>query len=128
MTRSAAPAGAPRQAPAAEGPDTGPAIVPESARFEGLVTFRGRAQVDGEIEGEVLCRGCLRVGETGRVVGTVEADELVVEGVLEGEATARSRIELAPTARVEGTIRAPRLQLAEGCVLEGRCETTPEAP
>ncbi len=103
--------------------DPGPIIVGESARFEGLVTFRGRAQVDGEIEGEIVCRGTLRLGETARVRGTIEVDELIVAGALEGEATARERIELTSTARVKGILRAPRLALADGCVVEGRCET-----
>jgi cytoskeletal protein CcmA (bactofilin family) len=113
-------------APGTEGsPDPGPVVVPESARFEGLLTYRGRAQVDGEVEGEILCRGTLRVGEHGRVIGTIEADELIVAGVLEGEATARRRLELTATARVRGTIRSPLLQFADGCCVEGRCETGP---
>jgi cytoskeletal protein CcmA (bactofilin family) len=103
--------------------DLDPIIVGESARFEGLVTFRGRAQVDGEIEGEIVCRGTLLLGETARVRGTIEVDELIVAGALEGEANARERIELTSTARVKGILRAPRLALADGCVVEGRCET-----
>ena len=117
---AAAPA---RSAAAAAEPDAGPVVVPAQARFEGLLTFRGRAQVEGEVEGEILCRGTLRIGEQGRVVGTVEADEIIVAGALEGEATARDRIELRGTARVQGTVRSPRVHLEDGCRLEGRCES-----
>jgi len=108
--------------------DPGPVLVPASARFEGLLTFRGRGTVEGEVEGEIVCWGTLHVGARGRVIGTVEADEVIVDGVLEGEATARNRLVLAATARVKGTVRAPRVHLAEGCVLEGRCETVRPAP
>jgi cytoskeletal protein CcmA (bactofilin family) len=104
-------------------PDFGAVAVPESARFEGLLTFRGRARVDGEIEGDILCRGAVRIGERGRVVGTIEADEVIVAGTLEGQATARDRLELTGTARVRGTVRAPRVHLEDGCQLEGRCES-----
>jgi cytoskeletal protein CcmA (bactofilin family) len=103
-------------------------VVPESARFEGLLTFRGRAQIDGEVEGEILCRGTLRLGETSRVVAQIEADELVVAGFFEGDATARHRIQLTPTARVKGVIRAPKLSMEDGCVLDGRCETAAPEP
>ena len=75
-------------------------LVGESGRFEGLVTFHGSAQVDGEIEGEIVCRGTLRLGETARVSGVIEVDELIVAGSLKGEATARKRIELTATARI----------------------------
>ena len=115
-----------RSAPrAGDSLDPGPVVVPEMARFEGLLTFKGRAQVQGEVEGEILCRGCLRVGEAGRVKGTIEADEVVVAGVLEGDVIARQRIELAATARVTGTIRSPRVHMEDGSLLEGRCETGP---
>ena len=100
-------------------------LVGESGRFEGLVTFRGSAQVDGEIEGEIVCRGTLRLGETARVSGVIEVDELIFAGSLEGEVTARKRIELTATARIQATLRTPRLALADGCVMEGRCETGP---
>ena len=115
--------GAVRPRPAEDAPEPAPVVVPEAARFEGLLSFRGRARVDGEIEGEIVCRGTFVIGATGRIVGTIEADEVVVAGRVEGDVTARGRIELAPTARVQGTLRAPRIHLADGCVLEGRCET-----
>ena len=107
-------------------PDEFPSIavvVGESGRFEGLLTFRGRARIDGEVTGEIICRGTLWLGETARVSAVIEVDELMIEGTFAGEATARDRIELLPTARVHGTLRAPRLVLADGCVVEGRCET-----
>jgi len=100
-------------------------VVGESGRFEGLLTFRGRARIDGELVGEVICRGTLSLGEMSRVNAVIEVDELIVAGVLEGEATARRRIELTSTARVKGTIRAPRVALADGCRVEGRCVTSP---
>lgn len=104
-------------------PDRGPVVVGEEGRFEGLLTFRGRAQIEGEVEGEIVSRGTLRLGETARVKGVIEVDELIVAGCLEGEATARRRIELTSTARIKGTLRAPLLALADGCVVVGRCET-----
>jgi cytoskeletal protein CcmA (bactofilin family) len=115
----------PAAASVAESIDPGPVVVPETARFEGLLTFRGRAQVQGEVTGEILCRGSLRVGEPGHVKGTVEADEVVVAGVIEGDVVARDRIELAATARVTGTLRSPRIHMEDGSLLEGRCETGP---
>lgn len=113
----------PRRAEAEVGAETTAVLVGESARFQGLVTFRGCAQVDGEIDGEIVCRGTLRLGLTALVSGTIDVDELIVDGTLEGDVTARQRIELSSSARVKGTLRAPRIALAEGCLLDGRCET-----
>ena len=126
---SAAPPGVSSDSLAADprpGPaDAGPVVVRRNRRFEGLLTFRGRAQIDGELRGEVQCRGTLRLGPEAVVQGNIDADELIIGGRLRGDATARLRIELCGTARVEGTIRAPRVALAEGCLLDGSCETIP---
>jgi len=89
--------------------------------FEGLLTFQGETQVDGQLVGEVVAQGTLRLGETARVRARIEVDELIVEGELIGDVVARRRIELLPTARVKGSIEAPRLSLAEGSIFEGRC-------
>jgi cytoskeletal protein CcmA (bactofilin family) len=105
--------------------DAGPVVVPRQRRFEGLLMFRGRAQIDGELRGDVRCRGTLRLGPDAIVQGNIDADELIIGGRLRGNATARDRIELCGTARVEGAIRAPRVALADGCLLEGTCETVP---
>ena len=92
--------------------------------FQGLLSFRGEGQVDGELIGEVVASGRLRLGPTARVRARIEVDELIVEGGLEGDVVARERIELSATARVAGSIEAPRISLAEGCVFQGRCRST----
>ncbi len=93
--------------------------------FNGLLVFRGATQVDGELVGEVVATGTLRLGETARVRARIEVDELIVEGELEGDVVARRRIELSASARVSGSIETPRLSLAEGCVFRGRCRCLP---
>ena len=104
-----------------------PVVIPESGRFEGLLTFKGSARIEGEFEGEILCSGTLRIGVNARVVANIEVDELIVAGSLEGDATARERIELTATARVKGVIRAPHVAIDDGCELDGRCETAAPA-
>jgi cytoskeletal protein CcmA (bactofilin family) len=108
--------------------DFGPVVIGPSSSFEGLLTFSGRAQVDGQLSGEILCRGSLRLGESSVVRATIEADELIIAGAFEGDANATQRIELCSTARVRGAIRAPRVSVADGGVLEGRCDMTGEEP
>ena len=102
-----------------------PTVLGPGAEFEGLLSFRGAARIDGTLSGDVVAEGCLVIGEGARVRARIEVDELVVGGELEGEIHARKRIELLNTARVVGSVRCPRLAVAEGGILEGRCEATP---
>ena len=102
-----------------------PTVLAPGTEFEGLLSFRGAARVDGKLFGDVVAEGCLVIGEGARVRARIEVDELIVGGELEGEIHARTRVELLNTARVVGTLRCPRLSVAEGGILEGRCETVP---
>jgi len=100
-----------------------PAILGPGASFSGLLAFSGEVRLEGTLEGEVVARGKLWIGEHARVKGSVETDELVVAGELEGDVIARRRLELLPTARLEGSLCAPTVVLAEGAYLRGHCRT-----
>jgi len=115
------------ETPAAPGaPRSAPTVLGADAEFEGVLSFRGDVRVEGRLRGEVYAAGGLRIEPGASVDGRVEVDELVVAGHLRGEVFAKRRLELLPTARVEATVRTPRLALAEGCVLQGRCEAGPD--
>jgi len=101
-----------------------PTVIDAGASFEGLLTFRGAARVDGHLTGRVVADGCLVIGPRGRVDADVEVDELVVGGEFHGDVSARGRIELLSSARAAGTMRAPSFALAEGCTFDGAWETT----
>ena len=104
-------------------PNSPPAVtvLGPGASFEGVLAFRGSAELAGRLRGDVIAQGSLRIEPQGRVEGRIEVDELVVAGVIEGDVYARRRVELLPTARVHGDLRTPALALAEGSVLDGRC-------
>ena len=104
-----------------------PTVLASGTEFEGLLSFRGAARVDGKLSGDIVAEGCLVIGEGARVRARIEVDELIVAGELEGEIHARERVELRSTARVVGSLRSPRLMVAEGGILEGRCEAFPGA-
>jgi cytoskeletal protein CcmA (bactofilin family) len=103
-----------------------PVAVPAGGTYRGLLCFHGAARVDGDFEGVVIAGGTLWVGETAVVRARIEVDELIVAGLLDGEVRARSRIELLATGRVRGALCTPRLALADGCILQGRCHTGPD--
>jgi len=100
-------------------------VVARGHCFEGLLTFSGVARVDGELSGEVVSRGVLVLGEAAQVRACIEADEVIVAGQLIGDITAHHRIELLSTARVQGRLQAPRVALADGCLMDGRCVIEP---
>jgi len=105
----------------------GTTVLGPGTAFEGLLTFRGRAQVEGELTGEIAGYGLLVLGAGARARARVEVDELVVAGQIEGDVFARRRVELLDGGVIQGDVETPRLVIAEGGRLLGRCTTGPAA-
>ena len=99
-----------------------PCVLQPGAEFRGSVHLTGPARIDGSIDGEVIAADRLWIGEQASIKARVTAPEIIVDGTLEGALDAE-RVELRPTARVRAEVRTPKLILAEGAVLEGRCST-----
>ncbi len=98
------------------------AFVGDGAQLKGDVSFTGAFRVDGLLEGEIVRGEVLIVGEQGHVKGQIEVGCLMVGGQVQGNITARERVELLEASRVTGLIRTPRLVIAKGAVLNGKCE------
>lgn len=108
-----------------ESPDEAtPIVVGPGARFEGLLSFWGRARVDGALRGDVVASGTLEVGPAAAVAARVEVDVLVVEGHVEGHVVARERVEIRAGGRITAEVATPRLVLDEGGALDGRLVMT----
>jgi cytoskeletal protein CcmA (bactofilin family) len=92
--------------------------------FDGVLSFEGSLRIDGELSGTVYAtQGALIIGPQARVRARVEVAELVLAGALVGDVVAHRRVELLPGAELEGDLRSPRLAIAEGGRIAGRCHT-----
>lgn len=105
------------------------ALVGRGTRFEGKLVFENRARIEGAVRGEIAGDGVLVIGEGAEVDARIEVGTLVVRaGVLRGDVFARELIEVHPEAKVFANITAPVIDLAKGCVFEGRCVMSSERP
>jgi cytoskeletal protein CcmA (bactofilin family) len=95
---------------------------------DGAVTTETDLQVDGQVTGQVQCRGVLYITEGARVDATVDAGGIVVEGALSGTIRCRGRLEIRPTGSVSGEVDTERLVIFEGAVYEGRLRMEVSSP
>ena len=119
--------------PVAAGPifseGSGPGALPaaevalaEGMTFEGLLVLPKPARIDGRVTGEVLASGAVEVGASGVVEADLEVSDATVHGRVKGWIRAERSIALGSGAVVEGDLRAPRLSIAEGARVDGRCD------
>lgn len=109
--------------PAAEGR----AYLDRGARVSGKLSFDGAARIDGQVDGEIISKDSLVIGETAVITAQINATSVVVGGKVSGDITATQRLEIRPSARVVGNLASPILVIHEGATFEGHCTMQVEA-
>ena len=95
-----------------------PSIISGDLHVVGDLRTDGEIQIDGIVEGDVSGHA-LTVGEGAKVIGDVDADDVVIRGTVIGSVRAR-RVEVAGGAKVVGDIWHDILTVADGARLDGR--------
>ena len=114
-------------AAAAGGPKSsgGPCVIGGKPLVKGEVGGAEDILVEGTVEGLIKVERDVRVGPTGVVKATIEAQSIVVSGEVIGDCIAAQRVELQATGRVTGNIRAPKIVIAEGAIFKGTSDMSP---
>jgi cytoskeletal protein CcmA (bactofilin family) len=95
-----------------------------NTRLVGTITSDGNIRIDGSVEGDIEVLGNLIVGETGRVVASIKAQNVHVAGAVKGEITASDKLEIAPTGKVWGDIAIGALHIEPGGLFRGQSTMT----
>jgi cytoskeletal protein CcmA (bactofilin family) len=103
----------------------GRAYLDRGSKINGKISFEGPARIDGEVDGEILAKDSLVIGESAVVTAQIRAASVSVAGKVSGDITATQRIEIRPAAKVSGNITAPVLVVQEGALFEGHCSMHP---
>ncbi len=87
--------------------------------WQGNLRGSGGVRIEGTFEGQILIRGLVVVGETGRVTcDDLRASTVVVAGAVRGNVTAE-KLEIRSTGRVWGDVTVMAFATEEGAFLRG---------
>jgi len=81
--------------------------LPRGSEVTGELAFQGSAEIDGAVEGEVLCHGMLTIGARAQVRGKISGAVIVIRGKVEGDVVANGEVKMEPQARLLGGIHPP---------------------
>lgn len=104
----------------------GRAYLDRGSKVSGKLGFDGPARIDGEVDGEIIAKESVTIGESATVTAQIRAASVVVGGKVSGDIVATQRIEIRPAAKVIGNLTAPILVVHEGAQFEGHCSMQPE--
>jgi len=95
-------------------------VVGSNSSFEGDLKSDGNVRVDGFFRGSIESAGNVIIGEMGRVLADVTAQNVSVSGALKGRVVTTGRLEILPTGRVWGDVSVASLLIDEGGLFRGQ--------
>lgn len=95
-------------------------VIGANTSIVGTLKSDGNIRIDGTVEGDIEILGNLIIGETGRVIATVKAQNVHVSGAVKGEITAVEQLEISPTGKVWGDITTAALHIEPGGLFRGQ--------
>jgi len=84
----------------------------------GSISFKGKARIDGIINGDITEGDHLILSETGKIIGNIKAVSFNCYGTLEGDVQADSVI-ARKTCSIHGRIEAANLMVEPGAAIDG---------
>ena len=103
-------------------PDEIIAFLGKGTEFKGIITYEGTVRIDGRVEGEIITKGTLVVGESAVIHAEISAGTVVVGGRITGNITASEKVQLLAPAILTGAVKTPLLVIEEGVRFNGSCE------
>jgi len=90
--------------------------------IHGDITCNGDMRIDGSLTGNLMAKGKVVVGETGKIKGELSCKNSDVSGLVDGKIMVAELLSLKSTARVTGDIFTNRLAIEPGCKFTGYCD------
>jgi len=98
------------------------AFLGKGTDFRGVLKFEGTIRVDGRLEGEVITKDTLIVGDSATIMGNLNIGTLICSGKIQGNIVATQKVQFLAPGVLNGDIATPRMTVEEGFFLNGRCE------
>lgn len=92
--------------------------------IKGDISSQGNIRVEGKVEGSLISKNKIVIGDSAYVTGNVQALEAEVSGHIEGEINCKGTLFLKKTAYINGDIHANKLIIENGAIFNGKCNMT----
>ncbi len=101
-------------------------IISAGTSINGEVVSPTDIRIDGTVEGKLIAKGRVVIGESAVIKGTVICDNLDLWGKAEGNIYAKDILSLKEGCRMDGGIHIRRLSVELGAIFNGTCRTISE--
>ncbi|HHB94202.1 MAG TPA: polymer-forming cytoskeletal family protein [Campylobacterales bacterium] len=99
-------------------PGQSASIITPGTAIKGEIRCDGNILINGDLEGNVMSRSEVVVGKSGRVMGEIQAQKLLVSGEFKGNFTGEI-IDIMPYGKVYGDVVVNNIVIEPNAVFEG---------
>jgi cytoskeletal protein CcmA (bactofilin family) len=90
--------------------------------FEGDLKSEGDFRIEGVIQGTLITKGKVVIGNTGKIDGSLSCKNADIEGGFKGKLTVQETLSLRATARIEGEVETGKLAVEPGASFNAHCQ------
>ena len=96
-------------------------LISQGTEITGDIKSAGDIRIDGTLNGNMVTKGKVVIGPTGRVKGEVECKNSEVSGLIDGKITVTQLLNLKASSKINGTIVTNKLSIEPGALFTGNC-------
>ncbi len=96
-------------------------LIGSGTEITGDVNCNGDVRIDGILNGNLLTKGKVVIGETGKAKGEITCKNADISGKLEGKIIISELLSLKPSSLIIGDIITNRLAIEPGAKFTGNC-------
>ncbi len=96
-------------------------LISQGTEITGDIKSTGDIRIDGVLNGNLVTKGKVVIGPTGRIKGEVECKNSEVSGVIDGKISVTQLLNLKVSSKINGTIITNKLSIEPGAIFTGNC-------
>ncbi|HVN58353.1 MAG TPA: polymer-forming cytoskeletal protein [Bacteroidales bacterium] len=96
-------------------------LISNGTDITGDIKSNGDIRIDGTLTGNLVTKGKVVIGPTGRIKGEVVCKNSEVSGVVEGKISVGQLLNLKASSKITGDIATARLAIEPGARFTGNC-------
>ena len=97
-------------------------IIAQGTKVVGTITTNSDIRIDGELEGDLSCKGKVVVGQQGNIKGNVDCANAEIMGNINGKIIVNGTLSLKSSSKIWGQIKTKILSIEPEAQFTGSCE------
>ena len=92
------------------------------ATVKGPINLEQGIIIYGQVYGDVITKGSIRIAKDGIVEGNVRGSNIILGGTIIGHVKSEGSVTLKKTSKLKGDISYRKLHIEDGAQYEGQCD------